>query len=83
MTRRGTRVVHQARVQLWRTHGALLDLAAAATKRVTLTRSPRTVVLRIRGRQARLARGRYLVRISGRPDAQREPASTRARRRAS
>jgi hypothetical protein len=81
-TRRGTRVVHRARVQVWRIRGALLGLVAQSTKPVTLTRSARTVVLRIRGGHAQLARGRYLVRISGRPDAQRETARTRARRRA-
>lgn len=78
-TRRGTRVVHGATVSLYRIAHHRLSLAASS-KKVTLTRHTRTVVLRLR-HGARLARGHYYVRVVGRPDAQRETAHTRARRR--
>jgi hypothetical protein len=81
-TRGRTRVVHRARVELWRVGGSIHTLVAATPRRVTLTRKTRTVVLRLR-RGAHLAAGRYLVKVSGAPDTQSQRARTRARRRGS
>jgi hypothetical protein len=46
---------------------------------VTLTRKPHLLALPIRG-GARLAAGRYYVRIVGTPDSQKTLARTRAKR---
>jgi hypothetical protein len=79
-TRRGTRVVHAATVSLYRIRGHRLSLAARS-KRVTLTRRTKTVVLRIRSGR-RLPNARFYVKVVGRPDKQTQSARTRARRHA-
>jgi hypothetical protein len=78
-TRGGTGVVHGAVIAVYRGRGRGLKLAARSRKPVTLTRKPHLLALPIHG-GARLAAGRYYVRIVGTPDSQKTLARTRAKR---